>query len=61
MSKKVEITGNNYSIIKDIIKNSSCMAKAYDSVQERFNLTRDQAYKITQAVDNDYKYLKIVD
>jgi len=61
MSKKVEITGNNYSIIKDIIKNSSCMAKAYDSVQERFNLTRDQAYKITQAVDNDYKYLKVVD
>ena len=61
MSKKVEITKVNYSIIKDIIKNSSCMAKAYESVQEKFNLSRDQAYKITQAVDNDYKYLKVID
>ena len=61
MSKKDEITRNNYNIIKNIIKDSSCMVKAYESVQERFNLTRDQAYKITHAVDNDYKYLKVVD
>ena len=61
MSKKDEITRNNYNIIKNIIKDSSCMVKAYESVQERFNLTRDQAYRLTQAVDNNYKYLKVID
>jgi hypothetical protein len=61
MSKKVEISRDNYNLIKDIIKNSSCYAVAYEKVQEQFNLNREQAYKITNAVANDYKYLKIVD
>lgn len=60
MSKKVEISRDNYNLTKDIIKNSSCMAVAYEKVQEQFNLNREQAHKITNAVANDYKYLKIV-
>lgn len=61
MGKKVEVNRENYDSIKDIIKNSSCMAVAYDTVSEKFNLNREQAHKITNAVGNDYKYLKIVD
>lgn len=61
MSKKIEITKKNYNSIKEIIKNSSCMAVAYETIQEQFNLTRDQAYRLTNAVYNDYKYLKVID
>jgi len=60
MSNKLEITRENYNLIKDIIKNSSCMAVAYDTVASKYNLTREQSYKLTNAVANDYKYLKIV-
>ena len=60
MSNKLEITRDNYNLIKGIIKNSSCMAVAYESVVEKYNLTRDQSRKLTNAVANDYKYLKIV-
>ena len=59
MAKKLEISRQNYNTIKDIIKVSSCMAVAYDRVQEKFNLNRDQAYRVTNAVYYDYKYLKV--
>jgi len=60
MSKKLEITRENYNLIKGIIKKSSCMAVAYEVVADKYNLTREQSYKLTNAVANDYKYLKIV-
>jgi len=60
MSNKLEITRENYNLIKEIIKNSSCMAVAYDAVSDKYNLTREQSRKVTNAVANDYKYLKIV-
>ena len=37
------------------------MAVAQDKVKEQFNLTRNQAYTLTNAVYNDYKYLKVID
>jgi hypothetical protein len=61
MAKKLEISRKNYNTIKDIIKVSSCMAVAYTKVQEEFNINRDQAYKIVNAVYYDYKYLKIIE
>jgi len=60
MAKKVEISKENYDKIKSIIKESSCMAVAYDKVEKEFNLNYDSAFRITQAVDNDYKYLKVI-
>jgi hypothetical protein len=59
--KKLEISRQNYNTIKDIIKTSSCMAIAHDRVQKQFNLNRDQAYRVTNAVCYDYKYLKVRD
>ena len=60
MSKKLEIKRQDYDIIKKIISESSCMAVAYDKVQKQYNLTREQSYKVTQAIANDYKYLKVI-
>jgi len=59
LSKIVKISRENYNLIKAIIKESSCMAIAYDKVQEEFKLNYDSAFRLTQAVDNDYKYLKV--
>ena len=61
MSKKLEISQENYDIIKEIIRNSTCMAVAYEKVQEQFNLNREQAQKVTSAVYYNYKYLKIIE
>jgi len=36
------------------------MAVAYNKVEKEFNLNYDSAFRITQAVDNDYKYLKVI-
>ena len=59
MSKIKKISRNDYDLIKNIIKNSSCMSVAYNTAQEKLQLDYDSAFRITQAVDNDYKYLKI--
>jgi len=60
MAKKVEISKANYDKIKSIIKESSCMAVAYGKVEKEFNLNYDEAFRLTQTVDNDYKYLKVI-
>lgn len=59
--KKLEISREVYNNVKDIIKNSTCFAVAYKKVQEKYNLNRDQAYKIVNAVNYNYKYLKVIE
>ena len=58
--KSLQITKFDYILIKQIIKDSSCMANAYQTVEKVYNVTRDQAYTLVNAVYNDYKYLKVV-
>ena len=37
------------------------MAVAYEKVQEQYKLDRNNAFRITQAVNYDYKYLKVIE
>lgn len=72
-TKCVEITKSEYDDIRFIQSIASCQADAIDKVidyltkDNKVNTTlpryvlKDIAYNVYMAVDNDYKYMKIVD
>lgn len=72
-TKCIEITKSEYDDIKFIEKLSSCQADVVDKVIDylikgnKVNQTlpryvlKDIAYNVYMAIDNDYKYMKVVD
>ena len=58
--KSLELKKFDYILIKQIIKDSSCMANAYQTVEKVYKISKDQARTRVNAVYYDYKYLKVI-
>ena len=60
-NKCIEITKSEYDDIKFIISISTCFVNSVEKTMEYLKTNnKDKAYNLVMAVENDYKYMKIV-
>ena len=61
-NKCIEITKSEYDDIKFIISISTCFKNSVEKTMEYLKTNnKDKAYNLVMAVENDYKYMKIVE
>ncbi|HEY5588866.1 MAG TPA: hypothetical protein VIK86_07925 [Candidatus Paceibacterota bacterium] len=60
MKKSLTITTKQYNTVK-AIANKNCLAVSQNIVSDLYNITKDQAFTVCQAVLNNYKYLTVKD
>lgn len=58
-NKCISITKEEYEHIQLLWNISTCLADHIEKVAKAFKLNYDKAYNLSQAVRNNYKYLKI--
>lgn len=58
-NKCISISKVEYEDVQFLWSISSCLADHIEKVAEAFKLNYDKAYNLSQAVRNNYKYLKI--
>lgn len=60
-NKCIEITQKEYNHIKSLINSSTCLADAVKKTMEYLETdNEDKAFNLVMAVENGYKYTKIV-